>query len=128
MRKAGIEHRLVVDEGLRPAEIQYRGCESPQRSEKPFAVVDRARVAAHDAHDQPPVQLDWYKRQRRCSAVHDHGHELVGSLGDPVAIEAQQTGRFGDRPEDRPGQHHRPERVQPELELRNDAEVASAPT
>ena len=56
---------------------------------------------------------------------HDR-HQLVRGLGDPVPIEAQDLGRLLDRPEDRPGEHHRAHRVEAKLELGDDAEVAAA--
>jgi hypothetical protein len=55
--------------------------------------------------------------------VHDHRRQLVGHIGDPVAVEAQHLRRLLHRPDDRPGEDLRADRVELELELGDDAEV-----
>ena len=67
------------------------------------------------------------ERQRRRLAMDDDRHQLVRRLRDPVAIEAQHLPGLLHRPEDRPGQHLRPQRHAAELELGDDPEVAPAP-
>ena len=57
----------------------------------------------------------------------DDRRQFIRHVGDPVAIEAKNVGRFLHRPEDRSGQDTRTDRVEPELELGDDAEVAAAP-
>ena len=56
----------------------------------------------------------------------DDRHQLVRRVGDPLAIEAEHVPGLLHRPKHRPGQHLRPERHAPELELRDDPEVAAA--
>ena len=58
----------------------------------------------------------------------DDRRQLIGHIGDPVAVEAKDPWRILHRPEDGTGEHDRPEGVQAELELGDDPEVASAPT
>ena len=49
-----------------------------------------------------------------------------GSVAHPVAVEAQHLFGAVAGEEDRAGQHHRADRMQPELERGHDAEVAAA--
>ena len=57
----------------------------------------------------------------------DHrGGQLVRDIGDPVAVEAHQLRRLLHRPRHQAAVHDRSDRVQPELELGDDAEVPAA--
>ena len=65
-------------------------------------------------------------RQRRCGHQRDEAGDVVGRVRRPVPEEPEQSSRIVRRIEDRPGVHDRPDRVQCELELRDDAEVPAA--
>jgi len=66
------------------------------------------------------------ERKRRCLTVDDDRRQLVGDVRDPIAVEAQDVGRLLHEPVDGPGEHDGTERVEPELELGDDAEVHTA--
>ena len=57
----------------------------------------------------------------------DHdGHQLVGCVGDPVAVEAEHLRRLLDGPEDGPRDDGRADLAEVEVERGDDAEVAAA--
>src|SRR5215218_7427097 len=66
--------------------------------------------------------------RRRSPPLGDKGRELVGAVGDPISVEAQDTRGFVERPEDRAGVDLWPERIETELELRRDPEIAASST
>ena len=74
------------------------------------------------------LQVGGDERQGRRLAVHDDRCQLVGDVGDPLPIEAQDVRRVVHHPGDRSGQHDGPDRVEPELELGDDPEVAAGTT
>ena len=58
--------------------------------------------------------------------LYDARRQLIRAVGDPIAIEAKKLWGILHPPEDGAGEYLRPDRVQLELELRDDAEVAAA--
>ena len=109
------------------------------RSRRPAAGRSRAAAAAAPRRARArrpsrraiattgrPCSSRRQQRQRRRRAQVDDRRQLVGRLGDEVAVEAQHLGRVLERVVDRAGQHGRADRVQPVLERRDDAEVAAA--
>ena len=90
------------------------------------ALLDRPRRGGDERRDLAPVPLLRDHRQRRRGRqVHQRG-DVIGRARRPVAEAAQQVAVGVGRVEDRPGVDHRADRVQRELELRDDAEVAAA--
>jgi hypothetical protein len=75
---------------------------------------------------QLPVELGREEGKRQQPPLHHDRHQLVRRLGDPVAIEAQDLRRLVDRPDDRSREDDRAQRIEAELELGDDAEVATA--
>ena len=73
------------------------------------------------------MQLGGEHGQGRRLAVHDDRGELVGHVGDPVAVEAQHLRRLLHRPDDRSGEDLGTDGVELELELGDDAEVPPGP-
>ena len=71
------------------------------------------------------MELRRHEGKRRCLPLDDDRHQLVRSVGAPIAIEAQERGGIVHRPEDRSGEHDRAHRVKPKLELGDDPEVAA---
>jgi len=68
-------------------------------------------------------------RDERLGRRGDHGaagRHLIGRAVGPVAPAAQHLGRTIDTEHHQPGEHARAERVQAELKLGDDAEVAAA--
>lgn len=127
MGERRVEHRLVLGERLGRAQVhQRRGPGLPQRAQHLLPLLHRSGVAADHHHHGFPVQFGRQVRGLRSLAVDDGRGQLVRYGGDPFAVEAQQPRRFGHRPDDRAGQHHRAERMEPELELGDDAEVPAA--
>ena len=66
------------------------------------------------------------ERQWRRELELDDRRELVGRGSGELAVEAQNFAGIVQMVEDRPGEHDRPDRVQAELERRDDAEVTAA--
>jgi hypothetical protein len=66
--------------------------------------------------------------RRRSLPLGYQGRELVGAVGDPIPVEAQDARSVIERPEDRAGVDLRPERIETELELRRDPEITAAST
>ena len=66
------------------------------------------------------------KRRGRSGREIGQRGQLVGQLAHPVAVEAQHLFGAVAREEDRAGQQHRADRVQPVLERGRDAEVPAA--
>ena len=85
-----------------------------------------AGVDGDDRDDRLAVHRLGQERRGRRGGQVDERRQLVGQLAHPVAVEAQHLLGAVAREEDRAGQHHRADRVQPELERRRDAEVAAA--
>ena len=63
----------------------------------------------------------------RGEPLNDDGHQLVRAVGDPVAVKAQQLLGLGHRPEGDAGEDIGTQWVEPELEARDNAEVAATP-
>jgi hypothetical protein len=116
----------VGQERLRLAQVEHRRAELPQRPEDSLPGVNRPRPAQDHGHDQLTAEIRRHERNRRRLAVDHDRHQLVRRLRYPVAVEAQNLRRLAHRPEDRPCQHGRADRVEAELELGDDAEVAAA--
>ena len=72
------------------------------------------------------MQLLVDNRQRRDGAEPDDVAELVGRVGDELAVEAQDVGGVLGRPEHRSGQDGGSDWVQPEPERGDDPEVSAA--
>jgi hypothetical protein len=71
------------------------------------------------------VQILGDDRQRRRGAEPHDRTELVGSVADEVAVEAEDLPGVGRVPEDGPDQDGRPDGVEAELERGDHAEVAA---
>ncbi len=72
------------------------------------------------------MPLGRQERQRRRLAQHRPDRQLVIGLGTDVAERAEQPRRVLGRMHDQPREHLRPDRMQPEPEGRDDAEIAAA--
>src|SRR4029453_18705787 len=125
--EGGIKHRLMLDERLRYAEVEQRRPEGPKRADDSLPILDRTGIAADHRDDRTAMQLARDRCERRRHAVHNDGCELIGYIGDPVAVEAKDFGRLLHRPDHRPGENGRPDAIQPELELGDDAEIGTSP-
>jgi hypothetical protein len=87
--EARVEHRLVREVRLHHADVGDGRAELPQRPDELLALLGVADPAGDDHHDRLPVQLLRDDRQRWRLAVDDDRHQVVGRVGDPVAVEAQ---------------------------------------
>src|SRR5919109_663068 len=103
--EARVEHRLVLEERPRRADVRDRLAELLHRPDRPLAVLDLAGPVADDHHNRLAVQLLGDERERRCLAVDQDRHQVVRRVGDPVAGEAQKLPRGRHRPEKRAGHH-----------------------
>src|SRR5215210_8088386 len=117
MREGGVEHRLVLKEGLRLAQVEDGSSEVPQRRDYALALLHRPAIAADDARHELAVELAGHERERRSAPMDHDRHQLIGSLGDPLAIEAKQIRRLLHWPEDRARKHGWTERIEAKLEL-----------
>ena len=91
-----------------------------------LALVDRPRVVDDEGDDRLAMELHGHDRQRRRQPEAGHDPELVGGVGDEVPQQAEDLGRVVHRPRHHTGEHGGAERMEPELEGRDDAEVAAA--
>jgi hypothetical protein len=103
-----------------------RAAEPLQGRQRPFAVLDRARVTGSHGHHVLADELGWDDGQRRRPPLHDDRHQLVGAVRDPVAVEAKHLGCVLHGPEHGAGHDLRADRMQSELEVGHDAEVPTA--
>jgi hypothetical protein len=108
------------------AQIQQWPTKRFERAQHAFAILDRPCVARRDRDNVPADQVPRDARQVQGSALHHDGHQFVRAVGDPIAVETQNLRRLLHRPEHRSREDVRPQRVQPELEIRHKAEVAAA--
>jgi hypothetical protein len=111
---------------FRLAHVEQRRAEPSERSHDLLALVDRPRIAAADDHHVLAMEFRGHERGREHPAVGNDRGQLLGHFGDPVAVEPQHLGGVLHCPEDRPGEDQRPDRVEAELEIGDDAEVPTA--
>jgi hypothetical protein len=116
----------VGEEGFGHAQVENRRSELLERLHDLLPLLDRSRVAAHDAHDQLAVQFSGHERKWWRLPVDYDRHELIRCLRYPLAVETQDVRRIFHRPEDRSSEHGRTHRVEAELELGDNAEVAAS--
>ncbi len=116
----GVGHRLD--------EVHGRGAEGLHRGQQPGALVETAGPAEHDPDGRlPPGRLrDEVGRGR--GHERDAGAERVGGVRHEVAPELDHLAGEVPGVEQHPAEHRRTDLVQAERELRDDAEVAAAPT
>jgi len=125
-RRHGVEHRLQAAVRDRPEEVDRRP-EVLERLEIALAFRDVAAPAADDADGRLPLEpfgdelLGRRSQQGRCRADF-----VRGVLADEVAPGADHFGRALDGECHQPRVHDRTDRVDPELERRDHAEVAAA--
>jgi hypothetical protein len=124
--QARVEHRLVGDVERGSAEVEQRRAEHLERAQHLVPILDRSRIAAHDGDDGLTVQLHGHEVDRRRPTLHQDRRQLVGRLGDPLPIEAQQSRRLLGQPVDRPCKDQRADAMKTKLELGDDSEVAPA--
>ena len=93
MRDGVVDAALMVDVQRGSDQIDERSSVLAERAEGTLAVLDGSGVAAGHRDGRPEVQLLGDDRQRRDRAEPDDGAELVGRVGDEVAVEAQDVGR-----------------------------------
>ena len=125
-RQQRIERRLPADERVRRDDVGDRLAERAQRARRLLALRHVARVAGGEDEDLLAVPFGGQERQRRRLAHHRPGRQLVRRLVGETAELGQERLRLVERMHDEPGQDLRPERVQPELERGDDAEIAAA--
>src|SRR5262245_60460289 len=91
-----------------------------------LTVIDRPGVAATHHYHRSPAQIlgDVHERWRGAES-HDRA-ELVRSVANEVAVEAEHLRGVGRVPEYGPSQDGGPEGVEAELERGDHAEVAAA--
>src|SRR5919106_3257735 len=124
-REGRVEHGLVVHERFRRAYIEHRRTEFPYRAKDFLSVLDRTRVAAGDDDYWLAVQLRRHNRERRGLPMNNDRCQLVGHLGDPLAVETQHLRGFLHRPEDGAGECRGAQWIEAKLEFGDDAEVAT---
>ena len=113
------------EEGFRRAEIEEGRHEFAHRADDLLAFFDGTDPTRDHRHGWPAVELGRDDRKRRDVPVNDERGELVRRVRDPVAVEAENLRGSLHRPEDRTGEHGRADRIQGELELGDDPEVAA---
>ena len=96
-----------------------------ERLDHLLALVERARPARHREAHVLEVPLLGQERQRRREVEPDEAAQLLGRLGDVLAVEAQHVVGPVDRVHDRAAVDVG-DRVQAVLERGHDAEVAAA--
>ena len=126
VRDGRVEHRLQRGYGFGSSTSTIGVPNSFSGPHHLDPVLGRAGVAGADHHDRLAVHVLGQERQRRREPQVEDRRQLVGRRGDELAVEAQHLAGVLERVEDRPGQHDRPDRVQPVLERGDDAEVAAA--
>ena len=107
-------------------QVHERRPELAERTDGTLPVLDGPGVAAGNGDGRPEVQLLVDDRQRRDRAEPNDVAELVGCVGDELAVEAQDVGGVLGRPEHRPGHDGGADGVQREPERADDAEVPAA--
>ena len=110
----------------RAEQVRDRLRDLAERAHEALAFPDRPGGDRDEHGDLLAVPLLRDHGQRRRRRQVDEPGDLVGRVGRPVAEHAQQVAARLARVEDRPGVDHRPERMELELEPRDDAEVAAA--
>ena len=95
------------------------------RRQRRLALVDRAGPARHEDEERLAVTLLRDERQRRRDLPRREAAELLGRVLDEVAVEPEHGLRVLELEQDRSAVDLA-HRVQPELERRDDAEVAAA--
>jgi hypothetical protein len=89
-----------------------------------LAVLQRADVAVDHADGRLALQARRHERRRRRGQEGDGAADLVRGAGHVVAVETDHLACLRAGPQQQPGGQQRTGRVQPELELGHDAEVA----
>src|SRR5215218_6889864 len=74
----------------------------------------------------PAVELPGHRGGGEHTAMRHDRRQLVRHLLNPLPVEANDPRGVLHRPYDRPGEHRRADRVEPELELRADPEVPAS--
>ena len=92
MRKAGIEHRLMNQVRLGPAEVEQRLPEGLQGTHDPCPVFHGAGVAGGHGDHMLSNHLGGHDGECRGSPLHGDCHQLIRAVGDPVAVEAEHLG------------------------------------
>ena len=112
--------------GIGPSRSATGSASFAERAELSLGVVDRTGRDGDQRDHLLAVPLLGHHRQRRCGRQVHRRRDVVRHARRPLAEQPQQLGVVLGREEDQPGVHDRPDRVQGELELRDDAEVAAA--
>ena len=127
VRQRRVEHLLVRDVRLgHHAVDRGLGQRAEDLLEDLPAVVDGARVGEHQRDDRLALEILGDDGQRRREAQVAHDADLVGRVGGEVTQHAQHLRRDVHRPHEQAGQDLRTERVERELERRDDPEVPAA--
>ena len=101
----------------------------PNGSQRPrmlLAVIQRADVVVDNADDRLALQFRRHERRRRRGQESDGTADLLRRARHVVAVKADHLARLPAWPQQQPRGQERADRVQPELELGHDAEVAAA--
>src|SRR2546422_6720119 len=115
-RVGGIEHGLQLRVGHRADRVDDRWAEPPEGLHQTLAVFDRPAMAQDHRHDGPAVVPGGDQYTER---------EVVGCTRGLLAEEIDDVAGLAPGKEQEPRQHGR-ERMELELERRDDAEVAAA--
>jgi hypothetical protein len=121
-----VEHLLVRHVRLLHHRVERRGAELTDGPHGALALLDRPRVADDEGDDRLAVQLLGHGRQRGRQPEVRHDPQLVGRLGGHLAQQTEHLGGVVHRPRHHARGDDGPERVEAELERRDDAEVAAA--
>ena len=100
--------------------------ELAQRLDEQLALLRITRVDQRERDDPGAVDALGKEGQRRRLAQDGPHRKLVRGFGDELAVALQHRLRLGDRVDDEAAQHVGPDRVEPELEAGDHAEVAAA--
>ena len=126
VRHEGVEHRLQGRVGLGLEQVDERAAELLERADDLGTLVRRSRVTGADHHHRLAPHLLRHEGEWRWDRELEDRRQLVGRIGDELAVEAQHLGRVGQRVEDRPREHGRADGMKSVLERGDDPEVAAA--